>query len=180
MVWFLTIFSTSISPMEFTVKQFWSTECFSEQQKTNIKTQNFLNVVWQIRMTHPLQSQLRIIPDSYYYSYSPHDFLTPPLLLLTLYHPLRLLFYFSSFFLFAISIGISITLQWIHNGCDSVSNHQPYHCLLNGLFRRRSKKTSKLRVTGLCAGNSPVIGEFPAQMASNAENVSNWWHHHDQ
>ena len=35
-----------------------------------------------------------------------------------------------------------------------------------------SKKTSKLRVTGLCAGNSPVTGEFPAQMASNAENVS--------
>ena len=42
-------------------------------------------------------------------------------------------------------------------------------CLLNRLFRRRSKKTSKLRVTGLCAGNSPGTGEFPAQMASNAE-----------
>ena len=35
-----------------------------------------------------------------------------------------------------------------------------------------------LRVTGLCAGNSPVTGEFPAQMASNAENVSIWWRHH--
>ena len=42
-----------------------------------------------------------------------------------------------------------------------------------------SKSTSKLRVTGLCARNSPVTGEFPAQMASNAENVSIWWHHHD-
>ena len=42
----------------------------------------------------------------------------------------------------------------------------------------RSKKTSKLRVTGLCAGNSPEAGEFPAQMASNAENVSIWWRHH--
>ena len=41
------------------------------------------------------------------------------------------------------------------------------------------KKTSKLRVTGLCAGNSPVIGEFPAQMASCAENVSIWWRYHD-
>ena len=39
---------------------------------------------------------------------------------------------------------------------------------------RRSKKTSKLRVTGLCAGNSPVTGEFPAQMASNVENVFIW------
>ena len=51
-------------------------------------------------------------------------------------------------------------------------------CLLNRLFRRKSKKTSKLRVTGLCAGNSPGTGEFPAQMASDAENVSIWWRHH--
>ena len=47
------------------------------------------------------------------------------------------------------------------------------------LFRRKSKKTSKLRITGLCAGNSPVIGEFLAQMASNVENISIWWCHHD-
>ena len=69
-------------------------------------------------------------------------------------------------------------LQWRHNGHDSVSNHQPHDCLLNRLFRRWSKKTSKLRVTGLCAGNSLGTGEFPAQMASNAENVSIWWRHH--
>ena len=67
------------------------------------------------------------------------------------------------------------SLQWRHNVQDSVSNHQPHDCLLNHLFRRRSKKTSKLRVTGLCVGNSPGTGEFPAQMASNAENVSIWW-----
>ena len=71
------------------------------------------------------------------------------------------------------------TLRWRHNGCDSVSNHLPHDCLLNRLFRRRSKKTSKLCVTGLCAGNSPETGEFLAQMASNAENVSIWWRHHD-
>ena len=47
------------------------------------------------------------------------------------------------------------------------------------LFRRKSTKTSKFRVTGLCAGNSPVTGEFPAQMASHAENVSIGWRHHD-
>ena len=52
-------------------------------------------------------------------------------------------------------------LQWRHNGRDSVSNHQPRDCLLNRLFRRRSNNTSKLRVTGLCAVNSPVPGEFP-------------------
>ena len=48
----------------------------------------------------------------------------------------------------------------------------------NRLFRRRSKKASKLRVAGLCEGNSPGTGEFPAQMANNAENVSIWWRHH--
>ena len=46
------------------------------------------------------------------------------------------------------------------------------------LSRCRSKKTSKLCVTGLCEGNSPGTGEFPAQMASNAENVSIWGRHH--
>ena len=71
------------------------------------------------------------------------------------------------------------TLRWRHNGCDSVSNHQPRECLLRRLIRRTSKKTSKLRVTGLCAGNSPETGEFPAQMASNAESVSIWWRHHE-
>ena len=70
------------------------------------------------------------------------------------------------------------TLQWRHNGRDAVSNHQPHDCLLHRIFKRRSKKTSKLRVTGLCAGNSPGTGEFPAQMASNAEDVSIWWRHH--
>ena len=69
-------------------------------------------------------------------------------------------------------------LQWRHNDHDGVWNHQPRGCLLNRLFSRRSKKTSKLRVTGLCARNSPVTGEFPAQMASNVENVSIWWRHH--
>ena len=70
-------------------------------------------------------------------------------------------------------------LQWRHYGRNSVSNHQPYDCLLNRLFRRKSKKTSKLRVTDLWVGNSPGTGEFPAQMASYAENVSIWWRHHD-
>ena len=73
-----------------------------------------------------------------------------------------------------ISRSSATTIQWRHNGRDSVSNHQPHDCLLNRLSRRRSKKTSKLRVTDLCAG----IGEFPAQMASYAENASIWWLHH--
>ena len=70
-----------------------------------------------------------------------------------------------------VNVMHSITLTW------SWARWLLY-CLLNHLFRRRSKKTSKLRVTGLCAGNSPVTGEFPTQRASNAENVSFWWRHH--
>ena len=69
-------------------------------------------------------------------------------------------------------------LQWRHNEPDGASNHQPQSCLLNRLFRHRSKKTSKLRVTGLCEGNSPVTGEFPAQRASHAKNVSIRWRYH--
>ena len=68
-----------------------------------------------------------------------------------------------------------LTLLWRRNRRGSVSNQQPHDCLLNRLFRRRSKKTSKLRVTGLCAGNSPGT-----QMISNAENVSIWCRHHEK
>ena len=71
------------------------------------------------------------------------------------------------------------TLLWHHNGHDGISNQQPHDCLLNCWFRHKSKKTSKLHFTGLCAGNSPVTGEFPAQMISYVENVSIWWRHHD-
>ena len=72
-------------------------------------------------------------------------------------------------------ISKPLASQWRHNGRGDVSNHQPHKCLRNRLFRRRSKKTSKLSVTGLCAGNSPGTGEFPAQMASIAEKFSIWW-----
>ena len=70
-------------------------------------------------------------------------------------------------------------LQWHHNERHGVSNHQRHDGLLNRLFRRRSKKISKFRVTGLCEGNSPVTGEFHTQRANDAENVSIWWPHHD-
>ena len=62
-------------------------------------------------------------------------------------------------------------LQWRHNEHDN---------LLNRLSKRRSKKTSKLRVTGLCGGNS-FNGDrwIPPQRASNAENFSIWWRHHE-
>ena len=63
------------------------------------------------------------------------------------------------------------SLQWRQKGRGGVSNHQRLGYLLNRLFRLMSKKTQKLHVTGLCEGNSPVTGEFPAQRANNAENI---------
>ena len=69
------------------------------------------------------------------------------------------------------------------DGCSCNHRAVPpsaHECLLNRLFESRSKKTSKPRVTGLCAGNSPGTGEFPAHMASNEETVSIWWRHYVQ
>ena len=71
--------------------------------------------------------------------------------------------------------GYNLVLRWRHNERDGVSNHQPHDCLLNRLFRPRS---SKIRVTDLWEGNSPVTGGFPAQRASNVENISISWRNH--
>ena len=62
----------------------------------------------------------------------------------------------------------SSALQWRHNKRDGVWNHRCLDCSLNRLSRCRSKKTSKLRVSGLCDGNSRWL-EFLAQSASNAK-----------
>ena len=76
------------------------------------------------------------------------------------------------------STGQLFPSQWRHIERDGVSNRQLHDCLLWRLFKWRSKKASKLRIIGLCEGNSPVTGEYPAQRASNAENVSIWRRHH--
>ena len=75
-------------------------------------------------------------------------------------------------------LGFRLTLQWCHNGRDGVSNHRRLESILNRLFRRKSKKTSKFRVTGFCEGNSPVTSEFPARRAGNSEKNTIWWRHH--
>ena len=69
------------------------------------------------------------------------------------------------------------SLRWRHNGRDSVSYHQPRACT-QPFIQAQIKENIKLRVTGLCGGNSPVTDEFPAQIASNAENVPIWCRHH--
>ena len=71
-------------------------------------------------------------------------------------------------------ITIKVTSEWARWRLKSPASR----FLLNRLFRHTLTKTLKLRVTGLCVGNSPVTGEFPAYRASNAETVFIWWLHH--
>ena len=74
----------------------------------------------------------------------------------------------------AIWVG-NLSLPWRHNERDGLSNHQRNDCLLKRISRRRSKKTWKLRVTGLCAGNSPETkGQYRGKcfhlMTSSSDN----------
>ena len=84
----------------------------------------------------------------------------------------------SAMFCIAACDCVQRSLQRRPNERDGVSNRQCPHCLLNRLIRRRPKKTSNPRATGLCEGIPPVTGGFLSQRASNAENVSIWWRHH--
>ena len=78
--------------------------------------------------------------------------------------------------------GAVSSLKWHHDGRDRVSNHYPRNCLLNRLFRRRSKKTSKLRVTGLCVGihqwpvNSPHQGLVTRKLFPFDDVIMVIWH----
>ena len=69
-----------------------------------------------------------------------------------------------------------LPLQWRHNERYGVSNHRRLDYLLNCLFRRRSTKTSKLHATGLCEGNTPVIGGFPSHSGETDEANYSWLH----
>ena len=74
------------------------------------------------------------------------------------------------------NIYITVTSWWTRWRLKSPASR----LFTQSLIRAQIKENIKLRVTGLCAGNSPVTGEFPAKMARNAENVSIWWRHHER
>ena len=84
-----------------------------------------------------------------------------------------LIFYRKHDFVFDI-----IPLQWCHHECTCMSNNWHLLCFLNRSFRRRSKKISKLRVTGPCEENPLVTSGFPSQRPTYAENISVWWCQH--
>ena len=83
----------------------------------------------------------------------------------------------SRYLLFTVDVD---SLEWRHNERDVVSNDRRLDGLLNRLLKRRTKKTSNLRVTGLWDGTPLFTGGFPSQRASNAENVSIRWRHHGE
>ena len=79
-------------------------------------------------------------------------------------------------------VQASLSLQWRHNVRDGVSTHQRLDCLLNRLFRRRSKKTPKLRVTGFVRGihrwpvDFPHKGPVTRKMFPFDDAVMSWSH----
>ena len=75
---------------------------------------------------------------------------------------------------FSDSLSMTMTLEWARWRLKSPTSRLFTHLFI----LTQINEISKLRVTGHCAGNSPVTGEFDAQMASNAATVSIWWRHH--
>ena len=73
------------------------------------------------------------------------------------------------------------TLQWRHNGRDGVSDHQPHECHTQPFIQVQIKENIKAqRLWPSCRefpGDRWI--EFPTQRASNADNVSIWWRHHE-
>ena len=72
-----------------------------------------------------------------------------------------------------------LSLQWRHNERDGVSNHRRLDCLLKRFFQAQIEESIKAPRPRPLWGESTVDRWFPSQRASNAENVSIWWRHHD-
>ena len=77
------------------------------------------------------------------------------------------------------------TCEWLFLSITMTSKYTQWRLkspalrLFTQLFiRAQIKENIKAPRHWHCAGNSPVTGEFPPQMASNADNVSIWWRHH--
>ena len=74
--------------------------------------------------------------------------------------------------------GYLTVLSGLTSQRDGVSSHRRLDCLLNRLFRWRSKKTSKLGVTGLCEGwpvNSPRKHPVPRKMSPFDDIIMSQW-----
>ena len=54
--------------------------------------------------------------------------------------------------------SVNMPLRWRHNHHDGVSNHQPHGCLLNRLFRRRSKCFNLM--TSSCTSGTTIMANY--------------------
>ena len=79
-------------------------------------------------------------------------------------------------------IRIVVALSWHYSDVimSTMASQIPSITIVYSTVTSGADQGKQFRVTGLCEGNSPVTGEFPAQRASNAENISIWWRHHDK
>ena len=73
------------------------------------------------------------------------------------------------------------TSQWRHNERDRVASQITsltivYSTVYSGVDQRKHQRSALLAFVRRI--HPSVTGEFPAQKASNAENISIWWRHH--
>ena len=71
---------------------------------------------------------------------------------------------------------ITMTSQWAWWRLKSPASR----LFIQPFFQAYIKQNIKAPRHWPCEGNSQWTGEFPAQMASNAENVSIWWRHNSK
>ena len=60
-----------------------------------------------------------------------------------------------------------------------MSNHQTHDCLLNSLFRLRSKKISNFASLAFVRGIHRWAVNYPHKGPVTGKNVSNWWRHNE-
>ena len=75
---------------------------------------------------------------------------------------------------------LKLTLQWRHNWPDGISNHRRPYCLLNRLFRRRSKKHQSAESLAMVMGihrlpvDSPQKGPITWKIFPSDDVIMNW------
>ena len=117
--------------------------------------------VWDTNLaqaTSPISDSRTDVPEKTFLSYKCTQTRKHSLLILKTYKLPNNQLQNGMIWLCRVVFNIKLSLLWRHNGRDGISD-QPHDCLVNRLLKRRSKKTSKLRFTGLRAVNSRKKGQ---------------------
>ena len=73
---------------------------------------------------------------------------------------------------------VNMKLHWRYYERDGVLNHRHFDRLLNRLFRHRTENFKDPRYCPLWVESTGDL-VVPSQRASNTENISTWWLHHE-